>query len=228
MNRTKIQSEYFASFAKRLNFSENTTNPLKFYLQITTPTSQIIEHPKPLPIQKPNAVTLLRKSEKRSKPFKKLIKVLDGHGKLNFHSEMIYIRKNLFNPQVKNLNNLTQTTQILSNNISSINKLAESSEEPQKTNENCLNARKLNIFEIKRKQDKEATKPQKTESPTTQTNSNLFLSKKHLAKRKASEIQTTSVSLITKRPLQCNLPRLSQKLRLSPSVSFSNDIIGWV
>ena len=226
MNRTQIQP-YF--FSKRLNFSENTSNPLKFYLQIATPASKIIDHPKNLPLQKlmrRNAVTLLKKPVKPFNAFEKLAKVLDGHGKLNFHSEMIYIRKNLFNPQVKNLNNFTQTTPIPSNNNSSIKKLAESSEEPQQTSENCLNTRKLNIFEIKRKQEKEA-KPQKTQSPNQ---TNLFLSKKYLARRKASDIQTTSVSLFTKRPLQCSLPRLSatrQKLRLSPNVSFSNDIIGW-
>lgn len=219
------QPDLFVSFSKRLNFSQKTNIPLKFYLQVTPPSSQINEPIKQVPLQNPiklNAVTLLKKPGRSCNPFKKLAKVLEGHGKLNFHSEMIYIRKNLFNPEVKTLQSLTQPPPIPSMNSSAIKNPSESVEAPLKPNEeHCLNARKLNIFEIKRKQEKEA-KPQNPQIPKER---NLFLSKKYLARRKASEIEP--VSLITKRPLQCSLPRLAQKLRLSPSVSFSNDIMGW-
>ena len=149
MKKTHKQADFSTIFSKRLILQEKTNNPLQFYLQMRPSCSQKTETLIETPIQKPtrqNSLSTLKKTSKPLSSLKTILQSLDTQEKLNFHSDMIYIRKNLFNPQIKH-----ETPTQKQKNLKSL----QQTPKPERS-ENLIQFKKLQIIATIRKQ---ASKP---------------------------------------------------------------------
>lgn len=205
MSRNQIDLNFTHLWPKRLNMKNNSLN-FSFKFPIILPP--IIEMDIPT---KNNSISniIVQKKTRKQDSLKKLLEIMNSNEKLSFHSDLIYLRHNLYNSQIKRTKKSPKNLTLNLNHS-----------KPKKEDENFVKYKKFNIS-----QDKDSPKLQKnSEIPYFLGNKSFKTQKKPY---KHSLFPLFDRFLPKKTPQTKIKIKNILKSKLSPTISFSNDIEGW-